>query len=86
MNKSIALIILSVAAVICIYAQDPAVTDGDKYKVILENDKVRVLEYTDKPGEKTILEYESMEFDLDISPAFFSEQKMKRARFCSLFP
>lgn len=34
-------------------AQDPAKTDGDKYKVILENDKVRVLEYRDKPGEKT---------------------------------
>ena len=34
-------------------AQDPAKTDGDKYKVILENDRVRVLEYIDKPGEKT---------------------------------
>lgn len=34
-------------------AQDPAQTDGDKYKVILENEKVRVLEYRDKPGEKT---------------------------------
>jgi beta-alanine degradation protein BauB len=35
------------------FAQDPAKTDGDKYKVILENEKVRVLEYNDKPGEKT---------------------------------
>ncbi len=35
------------------WAQDPAKTDGDKYKVILENEKVRVLEYRDKPGEKT---------------------------------
>jgi beta-alanine degradation protein BauB len=35
------------------FAQDPVKTDGDKYKVILENDKVRVLEYKDKPGEKT---------------------------------
>ncbi len=34
-------------------AQDPAATDGDKYKVLLENDKVRVLEYRDVPGEKT---------------------------------
>lgn len=33
-----------------------------------------------KPGEKTILEYKSMEFDIDISPSFFSEQKMKRVR------
>ncbi len=34
-------------------AQDPIKTDGDKYKVLLENDKVRVLEYRDRPGEKT---------------------------------
>ena len=53
MNKIIALIVFSVTVVTFIYAQDPAKTDGDKYKVILENDKVRVFEYTDKPGEKT---------------------------------
>ncbi|MDB5103711.1 MAG: putative cytosolic protein [Fibrobacteres bacterium] len=35
------------------FAQDPAQTDGDKYKVILENERVRVMEYTDKPGDKT---------------------------------
>ena len=35
------------------YADDPVHTDGDKYKVRVENDRVRVLEYTDKPGEKT---------------------------------
>ena len=34
-------------------AQDPLLTDGDKYKVLLENDRVRVLEYRDQPGEKT---------------------------------
>lgn len=34
-------------------AQDPIVTDGDKYKVIFENDRVRVLEYRDLPGETT---------------------------------
>ncbi len=34
-------------------AQDPVQTDGDKYKVILENERVRVLEYRDLPGEKT---------------------------------
>ena len=34
-------------------AQDPITTDGDKYKVLLENEKVRVLEYRDLPGEKT---------------------------------
>ena len=34
-------------------ADDPAKTDGDKYKVRFENEKVRVLEYKDQPGEKT---------------------------------
>ena len=34
-------------------AADPARSDGDKYQVRFENDRVRVLEYTDKPGDKT---------------------------------
>ena len=34
-------------------AQDPVHTDGDKYKLLKENDRVRVLEYRDQPGEKT---------------------------------
>ncbi len=33
--------------------QDPVVTDSDKYKVIFENEYIRVLDYQDKPGEKT---------------------------------
>lgn len=32
---------------------DPAVTDGDKYHVILENEHVRVLRFHDEPGDKT---------------------------------
>lgn len=32
---------------------DPTVTDPDKYKVIFENDRVRVLEYLDEPGQRT---------------------------------
>jgi quercetin dioxygenase-like cupin family protein len=32
---------------------DPAVTDGDKYHVVLDNDDVRVLRYHDQPGAKT---------------------------------
>lgn len=35
------------------WAQDPAASDGAKYKVLLENDAVRVLEYKDQPGEST---------------------------------
>ena len=38
-------------------AQDPVKTDGDKYKVVLENDRVRVIEYRDKPGDKTSLHH-----------------------------
>lgn len=34
-------------------ARDPTATDGDKYKVLLENDRVRVLAYTDAPGDRT---------------------------------
>ena len=33
--------------------QDPTATDPDKYEVIFENDRVRVLEYKDKPGDRT---------------------------------
>ena len=32
---------------------DPTVTNPDHYKVVYENDRVRVLEYTDRPGDKT---------------------------------
>jgi beta-alanine degradation protein BauB len=33
--------------------KDPAVTDPDLYRVIFENDRVRVLEYRDRPGDRT---------------------------------
>lgn len=32
---------------------DPTVTDPDKYTVVFENDRVRVLQYRDEPGGKT---------------------------------
>jgi quercetin dioxygenase-like cupin family protein len=32
---------------------DPVTTNPDHYKVIFENDQVRVLEYIDQPGDKT---------------------------------
>lgn len=34
-------------------AQNPVETDGDKYKLVMENENVRVLEYRDLPGDKT---------------------------------
>ena len=33
--------------------QDAVETDGDKYFVVLENERVRVLTYHDKPGDRT---------------------------------
>lgn len=32
---------------------DPAVTNPEHYKVVFENERVRVLEYTDQPGDET---------------------------------
>ena len=34
-------------------AGDPTETDPDKYMVVFENDRVRVLEYRDRPGDRT---------------------------------
>ena len=34
--------------------EDPLVTDRDKYSIVLENERVRVLRYHDKPGDKTL--------------------------------
>jgi beta-alanine degradation protein BauB len=34
-------------------SHDPAITDPNLYKVIFENDRVRVLEYRDTPGART---------------------------------
>jgi hypothetical protein len=33
--------------------RDPVVTNADLYRVVLENDRVRVLEYRDRPGDRT---------------------------------
>jgi hypothetical protein len=38
-----------------LWAQDPLKTDSDKYTIVLENERVRVLEYRDKPGDKTAM-------------------------------
>jgi quercetin dioxygenase-like cupin family protein len=32
---------------------DPTITDPDKYKIVFENERVRVLEYRDAPGQRT---------------------------------
>jgi beta-alanine degradation protein BauB len=53
MQQSVPLSALNPSKVGAANAQDPLQTDGDKYKTILENETVRVLEYMDKPGDKT---------------------------------
>jgi quercetin dioxygenase-like cupin family protein len=37
--------------------RDPVITDPDKYRVVFENERVRVLEYRDEPGQKTAPHY-----------------------------
>ncbi len=32
---------------------DPTISNPEHYKVIFDNDRVRVLEYTDRPGDRT---------------------------------
>lgn len=49
----ISIITALVALATSALAQDAVQTDGDKYKVILENACVRVLDYQDAAGEKT---------------------------------
>jgi hypothetical protein len=34
-------------------ADDPVESNPDHYRVVMENDRVRVLEYTDQPGDRT---------------------------------
>lgn len=34
-------------------ADDPVTTNPELYRVVLENDRVRVLEYLDAPGDRT---------------------------------
>ncbi|MDH3210636.1 MAG: hypothetical protein OEM00_09700 [Burkholderiaceae bacterium] len=52
MLRSLFLAVFMVLSSVAV-AQDAVHTDGDKYKVILENECVRVLNYLDQPGEKT---------------------------------
>jgi hypothetical protein len=36
---------------------DAVITNPEKYRVVLENDRVRVLDYTDRPGDKTLMHH-----------------------------
>ncbi len=50
------IILIPLLSAICIaastFGQDPVKTSPQYYKVLLENDRVRVIEYRLKPGEK----------------------------------
>ncbi|PYL80838.1 MAG: hypothetical protein DMF23_15505 [Verrucomicrobia bacterium] len=47
------IILISLLAILCttVHAQDPVKTSPQYYKVLLENDQVRVLEYRLKAGD-----------------------------------
>ena len=47
------LCLLACTATAAAPAQDPLHSDGDKYKALLDNACVRVLEYRDQPGDRT---------------------------------
>src|SRR5688572_28134151 len=55
--RNIIIIALSVVAVIAgaLYAQDPVKLNPGKYKVVFENDQVRLLEYQDSPGDVSVM-------------------------------
>lgn len=51
--KDILLAIALCLAAGSVMAQDPVMTDPDKYKTVFENERLRVLEYKDTPGART---------------------------------
>lgn len=64
---------------------DPTETDPDKYKVILENEQVRVFDYTDKPGDKTKMHHHKRFVLYALSPfkrrLIFEEDKSVEREF-----
>ncbi len=52
MKRIIPIVGLSILAVIATKAQDPAKVDPKHYKVLLDNEYMRILEVRQKPGEK----------------------------------
>ena len=55
MKKLIPIVGMSILVVVVAKAQDPAKVDSAHYKVILNNQRVRVLDVHHKPGEKSPL-------------------------------
>ncbi len=55
MKRNLTMLLLATPLAFAARAQDPAATDPDKYRVLLDNERVRVLAYSDAPGAKTQL-------------------------------
>lgn len=53
MTRELGALALLLASQVTTPTNDPVATDGDKYRVLFENERVRVLSYTDRPGERT---------------------------------
>ena len=53
MKKLIPIASISILAVVAAKAQDPAKVDPEHYKVLLDNEYVRILEVRQKPGDKS---------------------------------
>jgi len=53
MKKLISVVVMSVLAVVVAKAQDPAKVDPKHYKVVFNNEYVRILDVRQKPGEKS---------------------------------
>ena len=53
MKKLIPIIGISIFAVVAAKAQDPAKVDPAHYKVLLDNEDVRILEVRQQPGDKS---------------------------------
>jgi beta-alanine degradation protein BauB len=50
-------------------AQDPVKTNPGKYVVVFENERVRVLEYRDRPGDKSLMHEHPDSVVYNVAPA-----------------
>jgi quercetin dioxygenase-like cupin family protein len=49
-------------------AQDPVATNPGKYRVVFENDQVRLLEFQDEPGDVTVMHYHPARLVYSLAP------------------
>jgi hypothetical protein len=48
--------------------EDPVTTNPGKYKTIFENDRVRLLEFQDKPGDVTVMHHHPSRLVYSLAP------------------